>query len=196
MIDNSATDIVHSVVKWEDMKVESTPQTAINVGFNFRGPDNWYASLDFNYYDRLYLSMNPMYRTEYLEDEIKRIYDWNSLESGRQKAYVAEVIEGIRAQEELGNAYTLSASIGKNFRIKYKYTLGFSLQVNNILNNQNIKTGGYEQMRLNKLSDPILFPNNEGEIQIVKKPTTYSRFNSKYFYMNGFNYYLNVYFRF
>ena len=196
MIDNSATDIVNSVVNWKGMKVESTPLTAINVGLNFRGPKNWYATVDFNYYDRLYLSMNPMYRTQYLEDEIKRIYNWNSLETGRQKAYVVDVIEGIRAQEELGDAYTLSASIGKNFRIKYKYTLGFSLQVNNILNNQNIKTGGYEQMRLNKLSDPILFPDNEGTMQIVKKPTTYSRFDSKYFYMNGINYYLNVYFRF
>ena len=196
MIDNSATDVVHSVVNWKGMKVESTPQTAINVGFNFKGPKNWYASLDFNYYDRLYLSMNPMYRTEYLANEIKRIYDWNNLETGRQKAYVVGVIDEIRAQEELGNAYTLSASIGKNWSIKYKYTLGFSLQVNNILNNQNFRTGGYEQMRLNKLSDPIIFPNNEGEMKIVTKPTTYSRFDSKYFYMNGLNYYLNIYFRF
>ncbi|MEE0864435.1 MAG: carboxypeptidase-like regulatory domain-containing protein [Alistipes sp.] len=196
MIDNSATDVVHSRVNWKGMKVESTPQTAINVGFNFRGPNNWYASLDFNYYDRLYLSMNPMYRTEYLMNEIKRIYDWNNLESGRQKAYVVGVMEEIRHQEDLGHAYTLSASIGKNWRIKYKYTLGFSLQVNNILNNQSIRTGGYEQMRLNKISDPIIFPDAEGGYQIVSKPTTYSRFNSKYFYMNGLNYYLNVYFRF
>ena len=196
MIDNSATDVVHSVVNWKGMKVESTPQTAINVGLNFRGPNNWYASVDFNYYDRLYLSMNPMYRTQYLENELKRIYDWNNLETGRQKAYVVGVIDEIRAQEELGSAYTLSASIGKNFRIKYKYTLGFSLQVNNILNCQTIRTGGYEQMRLNKLSDPIIFPDNEGAMKIVQKPTTYSRFDSKYFYMNGINYYLNIYFRF
>ena len=196
MIDNSATDIVHSVVKWEGMKVESTPQTAINVGFNFKGPNNWYASLDFNYYDRLYLSMNPMYRTQYLENEIKRIYDYNNLETGRQKAEVIRIIDEIRAQEDMGRAYTLSASIGKSWRIAYKYNLGFSLQVNNILNNQNIRTGGYEQMRLNKLSDPIIFPDNEGQMTIVKKPTTYSRFNSKYFYMNGINYYLNIYFRF
>ena len=196
MIDNSATDIVHSEVNWKGMKVESTPQTAINVGLNFRGPNNWYASLDFNYYDRLYLSMNPMYRTKYLRDEIYRIYDWNNLETGRQKAEVVRVLDEIRAQEELGNAYTLSASIGKNFRIKYKYTLGFSLSVNNILNCQRFRTGGYEQMRLNKLSDPIIFPDNEGVMKIVTKPTTYSRFDSKYFYMTGINYYLNIYFRF
>ena len=196
MIDNSATDVVHSVVEWEGMKIESTPQTAINIGFNFRGANNWFASLDFNYYDRLYLSMNPMYRTESLRKEIFRIYDWNNLETGRQKAAVIAVLDEIRAQEELGRAYTLSASIGKNWRIDYKYTLGFSLQINNILNNQNIRTGGYEQMRLNKLSDPIIFPNSENEMTIVKKPTTYGRFDSKYFYMNGFNYYLNIYFRF
>lgn len=196
MIDNSATDVVNSVVNWKGMKVESTPQTAVNVGLNFRGPKNWFASLDFNFYDRLYLSMNPMYRTQYLTEELMRIYDFHNLETGRQKAYVVDVIDDIRQQEDLGHAYTLSASIGKNWYIKYKYTLGFSLSVNNILNNQTIRTGGYEQMRLNKISDPILFPDANGDLQIVHKPTTYSRFDSKYFYMNGLNYYLNIYFRF
>ena len=196
MIDNNAVDVENSVVEWEGMKVESTPQTAINIGLNFRGANNWFASLDFNYYDRIYLSMNPMYRTESLRKEFFRIYGWDGLETGRQKAYVIDIIDQVRAQEELGSAYTLSASIGKNWRIAYKYTLGFSFQVNNILNNQNIRTGGYEQMRLNKISDPIIFPDQEGEMKIITKPTTYSRFNSKYFYMNGLNYYLNVYFRF
>ena len=196
MIDNNAVDVVHSIVDWKGMKVESTPQTAINIGFNFRGANNWFASLDFNYYDRIYLSMNPMYRTQSLREEFFRIYGWESLETGRQKAYVIDIIDQVRAQEELGSAYTLSASIGKNWRIAYKYTLGFSFQVNNILNNQTIRTGGYEQMRLNKISDPIIFPDQEGEMKIITKPTTYTRFDSKYFYMNGLNYYLNVYFRF
>ena len=196
MIDNNAVDVEHSIVEWKGMKIESTPQTAINVGLNFRGANNWFASLDFNYYDRIYLSMNPVYRTQSLRETFYGIYDWNNLEHGLQKAYVIDIIDQVRAQEYLGRAYTLSASIGKNWRIAYKYTLGFSFQINNILNNQNIRTGGYEQMRLNKISDPILFPNDEGEMVIITKPTTYSRFDSKYFYMNGLNYYLNVYFRF
>ena len=124
------------------------------------------------------------------------IYNFDNLKSGRQKAYVIDILNQIRAQEDLGRAYTLRESIGKNWRIHYKYTLGFSFQINNILNNQTIRTGGYEQMRLNKISDPIIFPNQDGEMTIVEKPTTYSRFDSKYFYMNGLNYYLNVYFRF
>ena len=195
MIDNNAVDVVHSVVDWAGMKIESTPQTAINIGLNFRGANNWFASLDFNYYDRLYLSMNPFYRTESFRKEMYAMYD-EAIATIRQEAFVGDIIDEIRAQESLGSAYTLSASIGKNWRIAYKYTLGFSFQVNNILNNQDIRTGGYEQMRLNKIGDHVLFPGTESGMTLVHLPTTYSRFDSKYFYMNGLNYYLNVYFRF
>ena len=50
------------------------------------------------------------------------------------------------------------------------------------MNNQDIKTGGYEQTRLSK--------NTETTV------TTYQAFDSKYFYMFGTTYYLNLYFRF
>ena len=61
--------------------------------------------------------------------------------------------------------------------------LGFSLEVKNILNDQDIRTGGYEQMRMSKV-------RGEGGEQI------YGRFPSKYFYLFGTTYYLNLYFRF
>ena len=61
--------------------------------------------------------------------------------------------------------------------------LGFSLEVKNILNDQDIRTGGYEQMRMSKV-------RGEGGDYI------YGRFPSKYFYLFGTTYYLNVYFRF
>ena len=147
--------------------MESTPQTAMNIGLSYRGPHNIYASIDLNYYNNMYLSMNPLYRTD--EVLLPTMTD--------------EQIRELRSQEKFDSAYTLSASIGKNFYIQRRYTLGFSLQVNNILNNQNIKTGGYEQMRMNRVRA------SNGE-------TRYSRFDSKYFYMLGTNYYLNVYFRF
>ena len=47
------------------------------------------------------------------------------------------------------------------------------------------KTGGFEQMRL--------FSDDEYE---TTTGTRYTRFDSKYFYLYGTNYYLNVYFRF
>ena len=181
IVDNRAEVVLVDQVMWKGMHVESSPQLAANIGLNFRGPKNWFASVDFNYYDGLYLSMNPMYRTTaVLEPYFKRI--------GKDGYNSAELIEGIRAlraQEEFDAAYTLNASVGKNWYIQRKYTLGFSLQVNNILNNQNIHTGGYEQMRLNRFRD------SNGQLGDM-----YSRFDSKYFYMLGTTYYLNVYFRF
>ncbi len=44
-----------------------------------------------------------------------------------------------RSQEKFDSAFTLNASIGKNWYIHRQYMLGFSLEVKNILNNQDIK---------------------------------------------------------
>ncbi len=91
-------------------------------------------------------------------------------------------ILNMRHQEKFNSAYVLNASIGKSWYINRAYTLGFSLDVKNILNTQDIKTGGYEQIRLLK--------NKEESYQ------TYEPFDAKYFYMFGTTYYMNIYFRF
>ena len=164
--DNSGVTLSEGKVYWKNLRVESTPQTAVNVGLSYRGSRNIYASVDFNYYNNMYLSMSPVYRTDAV------IVAGMSMED----------LEQLRHQEKFDSAYTLNASIGKNWYIHRKYTLGFSLEVKNILNNQDIKTGGYEQTRLSK--------NEETTV------TSYQAFDSKYFYMFGTTYYLNVYFRF
>ena len=169
LADNSSkilSDVDSSIVYWKDMRVESTPQTAVNVGLSWRSNNNIYLSADFNYYNNMYLSMSPIYRTDAV------------ITGGMAPGD----IEHLRRQEKFDSAYTLNASIGKNWYIHRKYTLGFSLDVKNILNNQDIKTGGYEQTRLSK--------NTETTV------TTYQAFDSKYFYMFGTTYYLNLYFRF
>lgn len=164
--DNSGGIVSQGKVYWKNFRVESTPQTAINVGLSYRGNRNIFASLDFNYYNNMYLSMSPIYRTDAV------------ITSGM----TAEDVARLRSQEKFDSAYTLNASIGKNWYIQRKYTLGFSLEVKNLLNNQDIKTGGYEQTRL-----------TETEETTVK---SYQAFDSKYFYMFGTTYYLNIYFRF
>ncbi|MBR3846307.1 MAG: TonB-dependent receptor [Alistipes sp.] len=164
--DNSAEVVSTGRVYWEDFHVESTPQLAASLGLNFRSSKNLFLSFDVNYYDNMYLSMSPIYRTDAV------------ISAGMSPSDVAF----IRQQEKFDSAYVLNASIGKNWSIQRKYTLGFSLSVDNILNDQDIKTGGYEQTRLVK--------NEETTV------TTYQPFDSKYFYMFGTTYYLNIYFRF
>ena len=111
--------------------------------------------------------MNPLYRT----DDVLL------------PSMTPEQVEAMRHQEKFDSAYTLNASIGKNWYVHRQYTIGFSLEVKNILNNQDIRTGGYEQMR-------VYTKRERGNI------VDFQRFPAKYFYMFGTTYYLNVYFRF
>ncbi len=191
IVDNSADVKLVDKVYWKNYYIESTPQLAVNVGLDFRGPKSWFASVNFNYYDKMYLSMNPAYRTKNAVQSYTDVV--NNAKDAYTKVWALQNIQTIQAQEDLGNAYTLSASIGKNFSIKRKYTLGFSLEAKNILNNQNIKTGGYEQMRMRKFRGLTI---DENGASVNPSTTYYSRFDSKYFYMLGATYFLNVYFRF
>ncbi|MDE6046098.1 MAG: TonB-dependent receptor, partial [Alistipes sp.] len=187
-IDNSEKIAGGDKVLWKGFHVEGSPQLALNVGVDYRGPRNWFASVNFNYYDDLYLSMNPYYRTSQATQLYENIIITELRDKPSDKRDMKVVreayqsIQEMRAQEKFGGYCTLSASVGKNWYIHRQYMLGFSLEVKNILNDQNIRTGGYEQMRLRRVRTP------EG----VK----FSRFDSKYFYMLGATYYLNVYFRF
>ena len=187
-VDNSNEVKLTDTVDWKGFYVESTPQFAVNVGLDFRGPKSWFASINFNYYDKLYLSMNPAYRTN---NAVKPYMDvLNNINSdGVQKMWAIQQIGNMRAEEKLGSAYTLAASIGKNWYIKRKYTLGFSAEVKNILNSHNFRTGGYEQMRMRKVRGKIPGQNNPST-------TYYTHFDAKYFYMLGTTCFVNVYFRF
>ena len=187
-VDNSAEVKLVDEVLWKDLYVESSPQTAINAGLNWRAPHNWFVNIDFNYYRDTYLSMNPAYRTTNAVKPYVNVIR-NQYATAEAKGWAAKQISTIRQEENLGSAYTLNASVGKYWYIHRKYMLGFNLEVKNILNNQNIKTGGYEQMRLLRTRGK----DGNGGTPAV---SYYSRFDSKYFYMLGTNYYANIYFRF
>ncbi len=79
-------------------------------------------------------------------------------------------------QDKLPNTYTVDAFLGKSFRFDYKYYLNISLNITNLLNNKDIITGGYEQARLDL--------------------SNYDKFDPKYYYFSGLQYFLNVSFRF
>ena len=146
--------------------VPSTPQIAASLGLDYSN-NYWFAGIDLQYFDKMYLDMNPLYRTDMAV-------------LGPDGVWTAEEEIYMTSQEQFPRAFILNANVGKSWYIKRKYNLGFSLQLNNILNNTGVRTGGYEQTRLIDSED-------------FKR---YYRFDSKYFYMPGFNYMLTVWFRF
>lgn len=78
-------------------------------------------------------------------------------------------------QEKLKAAYTIDIWGGKSWRINGQY-IGFTLSVDNILNKKDIVTRGFEQLRFDE--------------------SNVNKFPSKYMYMYGRTYMLNVYYRF
>jgi len=164
--DNSNRTLLdNESVYWKNYKIDGTPQTALNIGLNYRSRDNLFLGVDASYFDANYISMNPLRRTDMAVV---------NLDDDR--------IAAMAKQEMFPSAFILNANVGKSWYLG-KYNIGFSLEVKNILNNTNIKTGGYEQMRLRENNTN---PDNR----------FYTPFDSKYFYLFGTNYYLNIYLRF
>ena len=147
--------------------VPSTPQTAASIGLAYNY-NYWFIDADLEYFDRAYLDMNPLYRTDYAV-------------AGPDNTITDTEVEYMTTQEKFKAALLANLSIGKSWYIQRKYQLGFSLNAKNLFNNRNVKTGGYEQTRL---------------VDNTVNKERYYRFDSKYFYMAGTNYMLNIYFRF
>ncbi len=147
--------------------VAGTPQLATSLGLAWN-KNYWFIDADVDFFGNSYLDMNPLYRTDMAT-------------AGPDGQVTAQEIEYMAAQEKFKSFALVNASVGKSWYIQRKYQLGFSLQVKNLLNNKDVRTGGYEQTRL---------------VDNTVSKERFYRFDSKYFYMSGVNYMLNIYFRF
>ena len=155
------------VDKYKQHYVPSTPQLASSLGLSYNR-NYWFLEANVNYFDKSYMDMNPLYRTDMAT-------------AGPDKIITPGEVEYMAAQEKFKRAFVVNFSVGKSWYIRRKYQLGFNLNVNNLLNNKNIKTGGYEQSRL---------------VDNTTSKERYYKFDSKYFYMQGLSYMINLYFRF
>ena len=159
-VDNTGDILSEGKVYWKGGKVSGTPQTAASIGLTYNAPKFWWVGINGNYFGRSYIDMNPILRTDKARTELDDQYT---------------------KQEEFGDGFTMDLFAGASFRIAYKYFLGINVSVSNVLNNKDLKSGGFEQLRISQNKDT----------------NTYARpFDSKYFYMYGANYFVNVNFRF
>lgn len=142
------------------------PQSAYSLGLNYRSRRYWYASLSSNYFARNYVDINPDRRTAQAGEGITRNSpEWNK----------------IYDQQVNPTAFTLDLFFGKSFLLsKFMRSLPrntflyLNVGVNNLLDNQDIRTGGFEQLRYD-FAD--------------KNP---NRYPTKYFYGFGRNFFVNL----
>lgn len=159
-VDNTEEILEEAKVYWKDFKVEGTPMSVGSLGITYNSPKYWFIGVKGNYFGDSYISMNPVLRTDRAREQLDPKY-----------------IE----QERFGSGFTLDAFAGLSYRINYKYFLGINISASNILDRKDMKSGGYEQLRVNIDRD-----KNE-----LRRP-----FDKRYFYMFGRNFFFNINFRF
>lgn len=164
--DTSLTAIPRQVFL-KNYYVGTGPQAAYTLGMSYAHPKLGYIHLNGSYLHRNYIALAPERRST---DAMNAA----SLNEYQRKA--------ILHQEELPGFYTLDIFLGKSFSIftrlhkahQRKYYLNFSLGINNILNNKEIISQGFEQLRFD-------FENYNP-----------NKFPAKYYYAPGRTFFANI----
>ncbi|HRO17129.1 MAG TPA: TonB-dependent receptor, partial [Ferruginibacter sp.] len=169
-VDNSAELLARNTIIYSNNYYVPTPQEAYTIGFAYNSPKFWWFNMNLNYFRHMYLDFNPLRRSETVT---------SGLEPG------SELWNKIVDQEQLENQFTLDAFAGYSYMLnrnikglKTRNYLVFTLGVNNILNNQEVVSGGFEQLRFD-------FTGKDTE-----------RFPPRRFYAYGINFFASIGLRF
>ena len=165
----SEADVTNQVFL-KNYYVAGTPQECYSLAFNWAGPKQWYVEVNGAWMNRSYVSLSPI-RHEMRED-------FFFLADTEEE--IMSLIKDFSAQEKLNEALVINASIGHVIYINRSASFNINLNLNNILDNRNIQTGGYQQGR----TDTNDYTN------------TSTKFPNKYYYAQGFKMFLNLGLRF
>ncbi|MEO7174663.1 MAG: TonB-dependent receptor [Saprospiraceae bacterium] len=140
----------------------NTPQQAYTGGLRIQGKQFWFININANYYAKMYLDPNPNRRT---------VEAVQGVEPG------SELFHSIIDETKLQDAFTLDLFGGKSWKFG-KYFIYFNLGINNILNNKDFVTGGFEQLRFDFDGFNV------------------NKFAPRKFYAYGINYFASLAFKF
>lgn len=170
----SFLDLGKSYLK--DYKQGGTPQEAYSAGLRYNSPKYWWVGANWSYLGENYLEPSAILRTErFIQNPL----------TGAPYAGVTE--ESLRERLEpskLPSAYFFNANAGKSWIIGKYYVL-ITASVNNIFNNEDYITGGFEQTR--NVSFPRFVQDDDRQ---------YPLFGPKLFYIQGRSYFINLQLRF
>lgn len=158
--DNDAHILERAIIYSKNFRVGGTPQEAHGMGLSYQSTGFFYCNLFANYFNQQWLDFNPLRRTyAALENVVTGSDQWSS----------------ILNQSKLPEQYTMDFLAGGSIRIqlfhaKQKQTIVFNVSINNLLNKQDIISGGYEQLRFDTDTKNI------------------GKFPPKYFYATGLNF--------
>ena len=148
-------------VFWRNYRVGGMPQTAGSLGLRYNSPKFWFVGFNVNFFDDLYLDPNPDRRTS---EAIGNFFD--------SDPQVSDLLD----QTKLDANHTVDVFLGKSWMYKRKYRIAVNATVSNLLDNQDFRIGGFEQLRYDR--------------------TDIDRFPPRFSYLFGRNYFAMVTFSF
>ncbi|MDD7342139.1 MAG: TonB-dependent receptor [Bacteroidales bacterium] len=166
--ENGSQPDVTQTVYLKNFYVGGTPQEAYSLSFNWAAPNMWFFEVNGTWMNRAYIDLSPI-RHEKMDNL------WTTVDT---KQELEAKLREITTQEKLNEALIINMSIGKVIYLSRTASLNVNLNLNNLLDNRNIQTGGYQQ----------------GRFDYTNFTTT--KYPNKIYYGQGFKMYLNLGVRF
>ncbi len=187
---------VEDMVLLENIKVATGPQLAGSVKLSFFHPKMWFADITASYFDWSYLEVAPSHRMSGLFEE----YNFQRPDGSEVTGYTTELQRQVLGSQEslvspnVWDRFLVDLSVGKMIYLPHNQALSINLSVSNLLNNTNMKTGGYQQGRLPRSSKQGVVDKYGRQESMISNNVW--KYPAKYYYAWGANLFLNVSYRF
>ena len=146
---NGAMEDVTRITYLENYHVGGTPQQIYSLALNWSAPYMWFFELNGTYFCDGYVDLAPT-----RHEEMPGL--WRVCSTLEE--YEAKQRE-IAYQDKLKNAFVMNFSVGKIIYTHFG-SVNFNLSVNNLLNNRNIQTGGFQESKFDYTNyTTTKFPN-------------------------------------
>lgn len=175
IVSRSYTNMGEATLK--NYRQGGTPQEAYTLGLRYSSPKYWWLGATWNYFGHSFLDPSPVTRTA-------RFYTNPTTPGVPYDGVSPEELARVLTPTKLPSAFFLNVNAGKSWMIGKYYVL-VSGSVNNLLNNRNYITGGFEQTRNVNYND---YTKDYDSGNMVFAP--------KYWYNQGRSYFVNLQFRF
>ncbi len=171
-LDNLAEVLRQEKVYIKNFYVPNLPQTAGTLGLSYNSPKFWFANLNVNYFDNIWIDFNPERRTNAAVSFVENpLFPSQVVEPG------SELWQRILYQEKAPSAYTIDFFGGKSWKVGDNLFIYLNVGVNNLLDKKDFIIGGYEQYRFDYAEKNV------------------DKFPNRYFYGYGRNYFVSLAFR-
>ena len=167
-VENGSLPDSTTTVYLKNYRISGTPQKAVNVGLDWAAPHQWYFGINASWMGDSYVSLAPVRHEEFP----------NLWAQYTDPAELDAKLREITNQEKLKDAFVLNVSVGKVIYLTRSMSLNLNLNVDNVLNNRDIMTSGYQQGRFDYTNYNI------------------KKYPNKYYYAQGIKVFFNVGVRF